>query len=256
MIKKNIISLNTIKNKEIRRIIRIWPQTILPPIVTACLYFFIFGDLIGNRIGNMTGYTYMQYIIPGLIMMTIITNSYSNVVSSFFASKFQKNIEELLISPTHNSTIAIGFLTGGLFRSLLIFIFIIMITEFFSNFYIYSITVLSLSYLLTSITFSLIGFLNGIFAKKFDDISIIPTFILTPMIYLGGIFYSTELLPVNIAPLIKLNPIFYITNLFRYSILGISEINISNAIYFMIILILILYSLIIYLLTKGYEIKK
>ncbi|MCB1711105.1 MAG: ABC transporter permease [Candidatus Riesia sp.] len=256
MIKCNIISFNTIKNKEITRILRIWPQTILPPIVTVILYFFIFGNLIGNKLGNMTGYSYMQYIIPGLTMMAVITNSYSNVVSSFFASKFQKSIEEILISPTYNSTIILGFITGGIFRSLIIFIFIMITAQFFSNFYIYNNTIFILSYLLTSVIFSLIGFINGLFAKKFDDISIIPTFILTPMIYLGGIFYSIELLPENFIPFMKMNPIFYIVNLFRYSILGISEINIIYAIFFMLILIVILYYLSLNILSKGYEIKK
>lgn len=256
MIKCNIISFNTIKNKEITRILRIWPQTILPPIVTVILYFFIFGNLIGNRLGNMTGYSYMQYIIPGLTMMAVITNSYSNVVSSFFASKFQKSIEEILISPTYNSTIILGFITGGIFRSLIIFIFIMITAQFFSNFYIYNNTIFILSYLLTTVIFSLIGFINGLFAKKFDDISIIPTFILTPMIYLGGIFYSIELLPEKFVPFMKINPIFYIVNLFRYSILGISEINITYAIFFMLILIVILYYLSLNILSKGYEIKK
>lgn len=254
--KCNIISLITIINKEITRIIRIWPQTILPPIITSILYFFIFGNLIGKKIGCMSGYTYMLYIIPGLIMMGVITNSYTNVVASFFGSKFQKNIEEILISPTYNSVIILGFISGGIFRSLLIFLFLLITALFFSNTYIYNITLLIISYFLTSIIFSLIGLINGIFAKKFDDVTIIPTFILTPMIYLSGIFYSIDLLPNNLTFLIILNPIFYIVNLFRYSIIGISNINIFIAIYIMLLLIIILYILSLYMLKIGYKIKK
>ncbi|HFL8819513.1 MAG TPA: ABC transporter permease [Candidatus Azoamicus sp. OHIO2] len=251
-----MISFLTIINKEITRILRIWPQTILPPIITITLYFFIFGSLIGKKIGNISGYTYIQYITPGLIMMTIITNSYSNVVASFFGSKFQKNIEELLISPTYNSIIILGFIFGGIFRSFIIVIFILIITSFFSNIYFYNILLFSITCLFTSLTFSLIGLINGICAKKFDDISILPTFILTPLIYLGGIFYSIDILPQNLQFLVILNPIFYIVNIFRYSIINISEINIFYSFSYMLIFVIFFYCITFYMLKIGYEIKK
>lgn len=256
IILSNAVSLNTIITKEIIRIFRIWPQTILPQIVTTTLYFLIFGNLIGKKIGDMSSYTYIQYIIPGLIMMAIITSSYSNVVSSFFSSKFQKNIEEILISPTHNITIILGFLSGGIVRSLVIYILILITSSFFSKIFFYNIQVFILGYLATSLLFSLLGLINAIFAKKFDDISIIPTFLLTPLIYLGGIFYSIDILPENLKLFVYINPIFYINNIFRYGLLGISEINIYKAFLIMLILTLLLTIITIYLLNKGWEIKK
>lgn len=256
IIKINIISLLTIIYKESARILRIWPQTIIPPIVTIILYLFIFGNLIGNKIGDINGFSYIEYIIPGLIMMSIITNSYTNVVSSFFGSKFQKNIEEILISPTNNSTIIFGFIFGGIFRSLIIFAFLLIVINYFSNIYIYKKYLLIISFLETSITFSMFGLLNGIIAQKFDDISIIPTFILTPMIYLSGIFYSIELLPVKLKFLIVVNPIFYILNLFRYSITGISNINILYSVIGINTLIIFMYIIIITIFKKGYFLKK
>lgn len=256
LFKSNLISLNTLIRKEFVRILRIWPQTILPPIVTTLLYFVIFGNLIGARIGYMSGYSYIQYIIPGLMMMSIVTSSYSNVVSSFFGSKFQKNIEELLISPTYNSIIIIGFISGGVVRSFIIYIFIFFISVFFCNVYFYNSFIIFLSYSFTTILFSLFGLINGIFAKKFDDISIIPTFILTPLIYLGGIFYSVDLLPAGLKFLVFLNPIFYIVNIFRYGILGISEVNILFSFLVMIFFIISLYFIALYFLVVGYGIKK
>ncbi|HIH2763294.1 MAG TPA: ABC transporter permease [Candidatus Azoamicus sp.] len=252
----NLISLKTIINKEVIRILRIWPQTILPQIVTTSLYFLIFGNLIGKRIGHMSSYTYIEYIIPGLIMMAIITSSYSNVVSSFFGSKFQKNIEEILISPTYNITIIIGFASGGIIRSFIIYILILITSSIFSNIHFYNIIIFTLAYITTSILFSFLGLINGIFAKKFDDISIIPTFILTPLIYLGGIFYSIDILPENLKIYVYINPIFYINNTFRYGVLGISEINIFTAFSIMIALIITILTVSIYLLNKGHEIKK
>ncbi len=252
----NLISLKTIINKELIRIFRIWPQTILPQIVTTSLYFLIFGNLIGKKLGNMSSYTYIEYIIPGLIMMAIITSSYSNVVSSFFGSKFQRNIEEILISPTYNITIIIGFTSGGVIRSFIIYILILITSSIFSKIHFYNITIFILAYITTSTLFSFLGLINGIFAKKFDDISIIPTFILTPLIYLGGIFYSVDILPDNLKIFVYTNPIFYINNTFRYGLLGISEINIFKAFLIMLILIIITLTTSIYLLNKGYEIKK
>ena len=255
-LKCNTISLYTIVRKELSRIFRIWPQTILPPIVTTILYFFIFGNLIGERIGMMTGYTYIQYIIPGLVMMSIITSSYSNVVSSFFGSKFQKNIEELLISPTYNIVIIIGFISGGILRSLIVYFSILCIALFFCNFYFYNIFIIIFIYILTTLLFSLFGLINGLFAKKFDDVSIIPTFILTPLIYLGGIFYSIDLLPNELKYLVLLNPIFYIVNIFRYGILGISEINIYFSFCVMGLFIIFFFFLAFYFFTNGHTLKR
>jgi len=248
--KSNVISFYTIVRKELSRVLRIWPQTILPPIVTSVLYFFIFGNLVGKRIGYMSGYSYIQYIIPGLIMMSVVTSSYSNVVSSFFGSKFQKNIEEILISPTYNSVIVFGFISGGILRSFIVCIFIYIISSFFCNFYLYSFFVIFIIYFLTAILFSLFGLINGIFAKKFDDVSIIPTFILTPLIYLGGIFYSVDLLPSELKIFVLFNPIFYIVNVFRFGILGISEINIYFSFFIMFFFIIFFYFLALYFLKK------
>lgn len=256
LVRTNFISFSTLVRKEFVRVLRIWPQTILPSVVTSVLYFFIFGDLVGKRIGFMSGYSYIQYIVPGLVMMSIVTSSYSNVVSSFFGSKFQKNIEELLISPTYESVIICGFVCGGLIRSFIICIFIFIVAIFFSRFYFYNYFVIILIYFLTAVLFSLFGLLNGIFARKFDDISIIPTFILTPLTYLGGIFYSVDLLPNNLQFFVFLNPIFYIVNVFRYGILGISEIDTVLSFCVMCFFIVILYFLCLFLLKTGYAIKK
>lgn len=256
LLRINVISFSTLVRKELVRVLRIWPQTILPSVVTSVLYFFIFGDLVGKRIGFMSGYSYIQYIVPGLVMMSVVTSSYSNVVSSFFGSKFQKSIEELLISPTYESVIIWGFVCGGLIRSFIICVFIFTVAMFFSRFYFYNYFAIILIYFLTAILFSLFGLLNGIFARKFDDISIIPTFILTPLTYLGGIFYSVDLLPNNLQFFVFLNPIFYIVNVFRYGILGISEIDISVSFFVMCIFIIILYFLCLFLLKIGYAIKK
>jgi ABC-2 type transport system permease protein len=256
IIKLNYISFLTILRKEVIRILRIWPQTLLPPIVTSVLYFIIFGNIMGSKIGYVHGYSYIHYIIPGLLMMIIITSSYSNVVASFFGSKFQRNIEEILISPTFNFIIILGYLSGGIIRSFIIYLLILLLTYFFYDIQICNCFLLCLIYILTSILFSLFGLINGIFAKKFDDISIIPNFILTPLIYFGGIFYSIELLPKFFKIFVFINPIYYIVNTFRYSVLGISEINVVLSIFLMFIFIIILYLLSYYLLYIGYEIKK
>jgi len=255
-IKENFISFSTIFYREFTRILRIWPQTILPSVITMILYFLIFGNLIGSRVGIISGYNYLYYIIPGLIMMSVITTSYTNVVSSFFGSKFQKNIEELLISPTYNYIIILGFIFGGMFRSMVVCIFVILIANFFCRFYIYNFYIFFIILILTSLLFSLAGLLNGILAEKFDDVSIIPTFILTPLIYLGGIFYSIDLLPSFLKNIVYFNPIFYIVNIFRYASLGISEVNIIKAFVFMLFFIVFLFFICNFLLNIGYKIKK
>lgn len=255
-IKLNIISLYTLCYKEFYRIFRIWPQTIFPSIIISVLYFFVFGNIMNKKFGEISGYNYAEYIMPGLLMMTIITNSYSNVASSFFGAKFQKNIEELLISPIYDSYIILGFIFGGILRATIVFITVFFISRIFCNIYVYSFLFIIIIYISTAIIFSLIGLINGIFAKRFDDISIIPTFIITPLIYIGGVFYSLDFLPNNFKIVIFFNPMFYLINIFRYGFLGVSEININLAFIIILIFIILTYYFIIYILKNGYEIKK
>ena len=215
--------------KEIRRFIRIWPQTLLPSAITMSLYFVIFGSLIGSRIGEMGGFSYMEFVVPGLIMMAIVTNSYSNVVSSFFGSKFNHSVEELLVSPTPNYIILMGYVTGGVTRGLLVAMIVTTVSLFFTRLHIHSFGVVVLGVVLTSVLFALAGFINAVFANSFDDISIIPTFVLTPLIYLGGVFYSLDLLPDFWAGVSKLNPLVYVVNAFRYGVLGVADVSVGFA---------------------------
>jgi ABC-2 type transport system permease protein len=217
----------TLLRKEIRRFLRIWPQTLLPSAITMSLYFVIFGSLIGSRIGEMGGFRYMEFVVPGLIMMAIVTNSYSNVVSSFFGSKFNHSVEELLVSPTPNYVILLGFILGGICRGLLVAIIVTVVSLFFTRLPIYNIGIVMLVVLFTSTLFALAGFINGVFANNFDDISIIPTFVLTPLTYLGGVFYSLELLPTFWENVSRLNPLVYVVNAFRYGVLGVSDVNVA-----------------------------
>jgi len=223
------VALCTIIRKEIRRFTRIWVQTLIPPAITMALYFVIFGNLIGSRIGEMGGFDYMAYIVPGLIMMSVITNSYSNVVSSFFSSKFQRQIEELLVSPTPNWVVLVGYLAGGMGRGLMVGLIVTALSLFFTKLHIAHLGITLAIILLTSLLFSLGGFINGIFAHSFDDISIIPTFVLTPLTYLGGVFYSIQLLPEFWQKVSMVNPILYMVNSFRYGILGVSDIAVGLA---------------------------
>ncbi|QJC29546.1 ABC transporter permease [Enterobacteriaceae endosymbiont of Plateumaris pusilla] len=254
MINCYLIALKTIWKKEIDRFIRIWIQTIIPPIITITLYFIIFGNIIGSQINNILGFSYIQFIIPGLIMMNIINNAYSNVASSFFRSKYQRNIEELLIAPVPIHIIIIGYIGGGIARSIIICILITLISTFFIPLYIYSWFFFIIITILTAILFSLAGLLNAIFAKDFDDISLIPTFFLTPLTYLGGVFYSTSLLPSFWKKILKINPIFYIVSGFRYSFLGINYNSLFITILILIFGIIILYSLSWFFIKNGKEI--
>ena len=249
------IAYRTIITKEITRFMRIWSQTILPAISMA-LYFIIFGNLIGPRIGIMGGFSYMEFIAPGIIMMSIINNAYSNVSSSFFGARFQRHIEEMLIAPIPNWIILAGYITGGVLRGLIVGVIVTVIALFFTGLpSLYNPFIVFTIVILTSVLFSLGGFLNGMFANNFDDISIIPTFVLTPLIYLGGVFYSIDLLP-RIWQTISLgNPILYMVNAFRYGILGISDISIHVAFTIIILFIIILSSLSLYLLNRGTRIK-
>lgn len=252
---EKFIAFKTIVIKEVLRFARIWVQTILPPVITTALYFVIFGNLIGPQIGEMSGFKYMDYIVPGLIMMAVITNSYANVVSSFYGSKFQKNIEEMLVSPIPNYLILLGFVSGGVMRGLSVGVAVTVVSMLFSDLSVHNIFVIISIFLLTSILFSLAGMINGVFARSFDDISIIPTFVLTPLTYLGGIFYSIEMLSDFWQNVSLVNPILYMVNAFRYGFLGISDINIGVSYIIIISFILVLYFYTLNLLNKGYGIR-
>ena len=252
---EKLVALRAIASKEIRRFSRIWIQTVLPPVITTALYFIIFGNLIGPRIGKMDGFDYMEFIIPGLIMMAVITNSYANVVSSFYGSKFQRHIEEMLISPIPNYIILVGYVTGGVTRGLIVGVAVTMVSLVFHPLNIHSIPVMLSMVILTAILFSLAGLINGVFAKSFDDISIVPTFVLTPLTYLGGIFYSINMLPDFWKTMSLGNPILYMVNAFRYGFLGVSDINLITSYAIIIGFIIALYVFSLYLLRKGHGIR-
>ena len=251
----NFIAFYTIFRKEVFRFSRIWVQTILPPAISMTLYFIVFGNLIGSRIGQMDGYSYMAFICPGIIMMSIINNSYSNVVSSFFSAKFQRHIEEILVAPVPYSVILAGYVAGGVARGLMVGLVVTIIALFFTELQVHNYIIVFSVVLLTAILFSVAGLINGIFAKKFDDISIIPTFVLTPLIYLGGIFYSINMLPDFWESVSRFNPILYMVNAFRYGILGVSDINIYAALGIIIIFVIMLTAFALFLLNKGVGIK-
>lgn len=248
---RRFVAFETIIIREVRRFTRIWLQTLVPPAITIALYFLIFGNLIGRRIGEMGGYDYMDFIVPGLIMMAVIQNSYSNVASSFFSQKFQRSVEELLVSPIPNYVILTGFVVGGMARGLGVGLIVVGISFLFTDFSIQNPMLTLLVVLLTAMVFSLAGFLNALFANTFDDISIIPTFVLTPLIYLGGVFYSIDLLPQIGQWVSSLNPVLYMINTFRYGILGTSDVNVVWAIFMLFVFIVVLYSVAIVLLRRG-----
>jgi len=250
-LRPNLVALQTIVQREIRRYTRIWPQTLLPPAITMVLYFVIFGSLIGARIGDMGGFSYMDYIVPGLIMMSVITNSYSNVVSSFFSTKFQRSIEELLVSPVSPHVIVIGFALGGITRGLAVAVIVTLLSMFFTDLQVHHLGVTVLVITLTASIFALGGFINAVFARNFDDISIIPTFVLTPLTYLGGVFYSINLLSPFWQTLSLANPVLHMVNAFRYGILGVSDIRIGVAISFMLVAVIVLYLVSVGLLKSG-----
>ncbi len=220
-----LTAFQTIVVREVRRFTRIWPQTLLPPAVTMTLYFIIFGNLIGSRIGSMGGFDYMAFIVPGLIMMSVITSSYANVVSSFFSMKFQRSIEELLVSPVPNWVILAGYVAGGMARGLGIGFIVTLLSLAFTQLSIHSLPMVIVTVFLTSALFAVGGFINAMLATKFDDISIVPTFVLTPLTYLGGVFYSIDLLPTFWQGVSMINPILYMVNAFRFGILGVSDVN-------------------------------
>lgn len=250
------IAFMTIVRKEINRFLRIWMQTLLPPAITMSLYFVIFGTLIGSRIGQMGGFSYMEFVVPGLIMMSVVTNAYSNVVSSFFGAKFQRFVEEILVSPMSNHTILFGYVVGGVARGLLVGLIVTLLSLFFTKLHIQHVAVTIGIVLMTSVMFSLAGFINAVFANNFDDVSIIPVFVLTPLTYLGGVFYSIDLLPEFWANVSRLNPMLYIVNAFRYGVLGVSDVNITTAFLMVTAFTAVAYAYCMHLLNSGTRLRQ
>lgn len=248
-------ALKSLSIKETNRYLRIWVQTLVPPVITTSLYFIIFGKMIGGRIGEMGGFSYMEFIVPGLIMMSAITSSYSNVSSSFFSQKFQKNIEELLVAPVPAHIIIWGFVVGGLGRSVLVGALVTIISLFFVPLHVYSWFIIVITLLMTAILFSLAGLINGIFAQSYDDVSIVPTFVLQPLTYLGGVFYSISMLPPVWQAISKVNPIVYMISGFRYGFLGTTDVSIIASETILILFIVVLYAICWYLIDKGYGLR-
>jgi ABC-2 type transport system permease protein len=254
-LRRQLIGLFTLARKEVRRVTRIWLQTIVPPIITMSLYFIIFGNLIGRRIGEMGGFDYMQYIAPGLIMMSVITNSYGNVVSSFFSAKFQRHLEEMLVAPMPSWAIVLGHVAGGMMRGLLVGTVVTLIALFFTKVQIANIFITVSVVILTAMVFSLAGLINAILARKFDDISIIPAFVLAPLTYLGGVFYSISLLPEFAQKLSLMNPILYMVNAFRYGMLGVSDIDVGKAYLIIVLFAAGLFGVCLFLINRGVGIR-
>ena len=249
--REQFLAFATIVIKEVRRFLRIWPQTLVPPAITVVLYFIIFGRLIGARIGAMGGFDYMQFVVPGLIMMAVINSAYANVVSSFFGAKFQHHIEELLVSPTPNWIIVLGYIVGGVARGLCVGLIVTVLSLFFARLQVPHVGLTVLVVLLTAVLFSLAGLINAIYAGNFDDISIIPTFVLTPLTYLGGVFYSIDLLPPLWRAVSQANPILYMVNAFRYGLLGHSDIHVGMAMGMIGLFVVGLWGFSVHLLNSG-----
>jgi len=254
-IEQQWVAFHTIVTKEVMRFVRIWVQTVLPAAITMGLYFVIFGHLIGSQLAPIQGYSYIDYIVPGIILMAIINNSYANVVSSFFGAKFQRHIEEMLISPMPNYLILLGFVGGGLMRGLVVGMAVTAVAAVFAHLYVHNLAVVIIVVMLTSVLFSLGGLINAVYAKTFDDISIIPTFVLTPLTYLGGIFYSVDMLPPFWQHVSLVNPILYMINAMRYGMLGVSDIDYRLALLIVVGFLVALYLFALYLLRNGVGIR-
>jgi ABC-2 type transport system permease protein len=253
--RRNWIGYETLARKEIRRFMRIWLQTLMPPAITTCLYFVIFGGIIGSRVGEMGGFDYMDYIVPGLILMSIITSAYANVSSSFYSTKFQRHIEEMLVSPMPNWVILAGYLTGGVARGLAVAVVVSTVSFVFAGLTVKHPLLMVLVAVLTAVLFACAGFINAMLARNFDDVTIVPTFILTPLTYLGGVFYSVSLLPEPWQTISHANPILYMVNAFRFSILGVSDIAVHTALALIVCFIVLLGSVAYWLLVRGVGIK-
>ena len=249
------IAYMTVMRKELVRIFRIWAQTILPPVVTTSLYFIVFGTFIGSQLAPIHGLSYIQFIVPGLIMMSIITSSYMNTVSNFYFAKFMRNIDEMLVSPMPDWLVIAGFISGGVMRGLIVGFFVLLVSLFFSHLAIYNLAILIAAVLMTSILFSLAGLINGVFAKGFDGISIVPTFVLTPLTYLGGIFYSIQQFPPFWQKVSLLNPILYMVNAFRYGFFGVSDVSVWICFGVLIAFTLIFAGIVVFLFKRGMGVK-
>ena len=245
------VAYKTIVRKEVLRFSRIWKQTLIPPVITNILYFIIFGNLIGDRIGEIESFSYTDFIFPGLLLMSVITHSYTNTVSSLYISKYHRYIEELLVSPIQNYTILAGFITGGVIRGLSVGVVVILAAQFFVTFTVHNIFLMLVVIFLSSTLFSMCGFLNGLFANDWDDINVIPTFIMTPLTYLGGIFFSISMLPGIWQEIALINPILYLINALRFSMLGITDVSIMIAFSIILLFNIILASLCLYFLNIG-----
>ena len=248
---RNLVALGTIVRREITRILRIWGQTLVPPAITMTLYFLIFGGLIGSRVGEMDGIRYMDFIVPGLVMMSIIQNSYGNISSSFFGAKFGRHVEELLVSPMPNWVILAGYVAGAVARGLAVGAIVLAIASLFTDVRMPHPLVTLSTVFLGAVIFALAGFINAVYAKKFDDVAIVPTFILTPLTYLGGVFYSVKLLPDWAEAMTHANPIFYMVNAFRYGLLGVSDVPLWIAFALMLGFVVVLAGLALWLLKRG-----
>lgn len=249
------IAFMTILRKEIKRFTRIWVQTLLPPAITMILYFVIFGKLIGGRIGDMAGFGYIDFVAPGLIMMAVITNSYANVSSSFFSAKFQRSVEEILVSPTPNYIILLGFVTGGVARGMAVGLIVTLMSLGFTELQVQHWFITLFIVLMTSVLFSLAGFINAVYANTFDDISIVPTFILTPLTYFGGVFYSINLLPEFWQQVSVFNPVLHMVNAFRYGMLGITDVHLGLAFAGLTFCVVTLFAIALYLLKNGKRLR-
>jgi ABC-2 type transport system permease protein len=248
----NLVALGTIVRREIARILRIWGQTLLPPAITMTLYFFIFGNMIGGRIGEMQpGISYIDFIVPGLIMMSVIQNAYGNIASSFFGSKFGRYVEEMLVSPMPSWVILTGYVTGAVVRGLMVGLLVLAVAMFFTHIRLHHVFVTLTTFLLSAVVFALAGFVNAVYAKKFDDIAIVPTFILTPLTYLGGVFYPVSSLAEPWHTLSLANPIVYMVNAFRYGLLGVSDVNLWAAYGVMLAAAAVLAGFGLLLLSRG-----
>jgi len=255
MNKAYFIAFITILRKEIVRFTRIWSQTLFPSVITMALYFVIFGNLLGARISSMNGYSYIQYIAPGLIMMSVIANAYGNVASSFFSVRFQKSIEEMIVAPIPNSLILLGYIAGGVARGLAVGVLATLLALSFTHLHLHNVIVIITVFFLSALLFSLAGFTNALYAKKFDDIAIVPTFILTPLTYLGGVFYSIHLLPKTWYILSLFDPILYMVNAFRYGILGVTDISLTIAFTILTVCCILLFVINLRLLNKGVGVR-
>lgn len=251
----NFIALKTIVVKEVMRFMRIWLQTIFPPIITTVLYLLIFGQLIGERIGPMLNIDYLHFIVPGVILMTVIQNSYANTVASFYLSKFNRSFEELLVAPVSNWVILLGYVIGGIFRGLVVGVSVSIVVSFFVEISVFNVFVLVLTLIMTAILFAVGGFINAIFANSFDDISIVPTFVMMPLIYLGGLFYSIDVLPEFWQTVSLFNPIFYMVDAFRYGFLGVSVVDIYQSLLIVFLMTLSLSIVALLLMDKSTKLK-